>query len=103
MPELDALISEYSHLKHYPREKEALHTLKKIASLVKPVMRARGWTVGTLAEFYPDQHNLLGANVFPLCLMYGARADRNQESIRIEARKYAFDCGILETRTSFFP
>lgn len=60
MPELDALISEYSHLKQFPREKEALHALKKIASLVKPIMRARGWTVGTLAEFYPDSHNLLG-------------------------------------------
>jgi hypothetical protein len=61
MPELDALISEYSHLKNLPREKEALHALQKIASLVKPIMRARSWTVGTLAEFYPDSHNLLGA------------------------------------------
>lgn len=60
MVEHDALISEFSHLKQLPREKDALHTLKKIASLVKPVVRARGWTVGTLAEFYPDAHNLLG-------------------------------------------
>jgi hypothetical protein len=60
MPEHDALISEYSHLKQFPREKDALHALQKIASLVKPIMRARGWTVGTLAEFYPDSHNLLG-------------------------------------------
>ncbi|KAH8899316.1 WLM-domain-containing protein, partial [Thozetella sp. PMI_491] len=37
--------------------------LKKIASLVKPIMRARGWKVGELAEFYPDQQNLLGLNV----------------------------------------
>lgn len=60
MVEHDALIYEFSHLKQLPREKDALHTLKKIASLVKPIMRARGWTVGTLAEFYPDSHNLLG-------------------------------------------
>jgi hypothetical protein len=60
MPEIDPLISEYSHEKARPREKEALHTLKKIASLVKPLMRARNWRVGTLSEFYPDQQNLLG-------------------------------------------
>ncbi|KAH8596760.1 zinc ion binding protein-like protein [Bisporella sp. PMI_857] len=62
MSEHDALIFEYSHLQRLPREKEALHALKKIASLVKPIMRARGWKVGTLAEFYPDQTNLLGLN-----------------------------------------
>jgi hypothetical protein len=60
MAERDALIFEYSHLKNFPREKEALHTLKKISSLVKPIMRARSWKVGTLAEFYPDAQNLLG-------------------------------------------
>ncbi|CZT09405.1 probable WSS1 Protein involved in sister chromatid separation and segregation [Rhynchosporium agropyri] len=62
MAEHDALILQYSHLAQLPREKEALHSIKKIASLVKPLMRARGWTVGTLAEFYPDQQNLLGIN-----------------------------------------
>lgn len=55
-----ALISSYSHLKGQKREAEALHSLKKIASLVKPIMRARNWRVGTLTEFYPDQQNLLG-------------------------------------------
>ena len=62
MVEHDALIGQYSHLNKLPREKEALLSLKKVASLVKPIMRARNWTVGTLAEFYPDQHNLLGKN-----------------------------------------
>jgi len=60
MAEHDPLVLSYSHLRDFPREKEALHTVKKVASLVKPIMRARGWTVGELAEFYPDQHNLLG-------------------------------------------
>jgi hypothetical protein len=60
MAEHDALVFEYSHLKDLPREKEALHSLRKIASLVKPIMRARNWKVGTLAEFFPDQPNLLG-------------------------------------------
>lgn len=60
MEEHDPLVLSYSHLRDFPREKEALHTVKKVASLVKPIMRARGWTVGELAEFYPDQQNLLG-------------------------------------------
>ena len=60
MRELDSLISEYAHEKQLPREAEALLAIRKIASLVKPIMRARNWRVGTLAEFYPEQPNLLG-------------------------------------------
>jgi hypothetical protein len=60
MGEHDPLVFSFSHLKDFPREKDALHTLKKIASLVKPIMRARGWKVTELAEFFPDQANLLG-------------------------------------------
>lgn len=60
MRELDLLVGSFTHEKKRPREAEALHTLQKIASLVKPIMRARGWKVGTLAEFYPPQQNLLG-------------------------------------------
>lgn len=37
--------------------------LRKIASLVKPIMRNRSWHVGTFSEFYPEQQqNLLGMN-----------------------------------------
>jgi hypothetical protein len=60
LQERDALISAYSHLGKLKRGDEALLTLRKISSLVKPIMRARSWRVGTLAEFYPDQKNLLG-------------------------------------------
>ena len=60
MREVDPLIADYSHLRGQPGEAEALKALQKIASLVKPVMRQRGWRVGTLAEFYPDERNLLG-------------------------------------------
>lgn len=56
----DTLIIEYVHERQLPRQDEALHNIRKIASLVKPIMRARGWRVGTLAEFYPDERNLLG-------------------------------------------
>jgi hypothetical protein len=68
MREHDPCVLSFSHLKDFPREKDALHTLKKIASLVKPIMRARGWTVRELAEFYPDQQNLLGI-VLPRCTL----------------------------------
>lgn len=60
MSGVDEQIGAYTHLDKLDRAADALHTLKKIASLVKPIMRARGWRVGTLSEFYPDQQNLLG-------------------------------------------
>ncbi|KAI0853510.1 WLM-domain-containing protein [Daldinia vernicosa] len=62
MREIDPLILSYSHLRGFTCEKVALHTLKKVASLVKPLMRARGWKVGQLVEFYPAEHNLQGIN-----------------------------------------
>lgn len=61
--EIDPCISEYQHEKHRPREAEALQTLRKVASLVKPMMRQRGWKVGVLTEFFPQENNLLGINV----------------------------------------
>ncbi|KAL4891221.1 WLM domain-containing protein [Aspergillus ambiguus] len=63
MREIDALVFEYQHDKHRPRESEALLILRKVASLVKPIMRRRDWKVGTLCEFYPHQQNLLGLNI----------------------------------------
>lgn len=62
MPEHDALVLSYSHLAQLRRADEALTILKKVASLVKPIMRSRGWRVRELAEFYPNQQNLLGAH-----------------------------------------
>lgn len=61
--EHDPAVSEYQHDKHRPREADALQTLRKVASLVKPIMRQRGWKVGVLAEFYPQATNLLGINI----------------------------------------
>lgn len=58
--EHDALVASYRHLREMPRGNDALYTLKKIASIVKPIMRARGWRVSELCEFYPSQENLLG-------------------------------------------
>ncbi|KAL7620853.1 hypothetical protein AAE478_009851 [Parahypoxylon ruwenzoriense] len=81
MAEIDPLILSYSHLAKFLREKDALHSLKKVASLVKPIMRARGWRVGQLTEFYPEQHNLLGLNINSgqkICLRLRYPSDRNQ-------------------------
>ncbi|OAL07406.1 zinc ion binding protein-like protein [Phaeosphaeriaceae sp. SRC1lsM3a] len=63
MREIDAHFDAYEHLKHLPRDGEALHMLRKAASMVKPMMRKRGWKVGTLAEFLPDEPQLLGLNI----------------------------------------
>lgn len=61
--EYDALVLSYVHLRNFPRADEALLKLKKIASLVKPIMRARHWKVSELCEFYPDRQNLLGTAI----------------------------------------
>ncbi|OOQ91662.1 zinc metallopeptidase [Penicillium brasilianum] len=81
MRELDALISEYRHEKKRPREEEALFILRKVASLVKPIMRQRAWRVGALCEFYPTQKNLLGLNVNhgqKICLRLRYASDQRQ-------------------------
>ncbi|KAL2868684.1 metalloendopeptidase WSS1 [Aspergillus lucknowensis] len=81
MRELDPLVLEYQHERHRPRESEALLILRKVASLVKPIMRRRSWRVGTLCEFYPHQRNLLGLNVNAgqkICLRLRYPTDHNQ-------------------------
>ncbi|KAL9629364.1 MAG: hypothetical protein Q9164_006913 [Protoblastenia rupestris] len=79
--EHDPAIATYQHEKSRPREAEALHMLRKIASLVKPIMRQRGWKVGVLTEFYPQERNLLGLNFNGgdrICLRLRHAADERQ-------------------------
>ncbi|KAE8150304.1 WLM domain-containing protein [Aspergillus avenaceus] len=81
MREQDPLVFEYQHDKHRPRESEALLMLRKIASLVKPIMRRRNWLVGTLSEMYPPQRNLLGLNYNggqKICLRLRYASDERQ-------------------------
>ncbi|KAA8643586.1 hypothetical protein EYZ11_009485 [Aspergillus tanneri] len=81
MREIDPLVFEYQHDKHRPRESEALLMLRKVASLVKPIMRRRDWKVGTLCEFYPQERNLLGLNVNggqKICLRLRHASDQRQ-------------------------
>lgn len=69
--EHDPLVLSYRHLKDFPRQDEALDALKKVASQVKPIMRARGWIVSELAELHPDRQNLLGESWTPVLFDIG--------------------------------
>eukprot|EP00842_Homolaphlyctis_polyrhiza_P001458 jgi/Hompol1/2312/HPOL_001971-RA len=40
-----------------------LALLKRVAAHVRPIMKSKGFRVGTLEEFYPSQSSLLGLNV----------------------------------------
>ncbi|KAF2099370.1 WLM-domain-containing protein [Rhizodiscina lignyota] len=60
--EHDSCFGTYIHMAHLPRAQEALLTLQKMASFVKPIMRKRGWRVGVLQEFLPDDPRLYGLN-----------------------------------------
>jgi hypothetical protein len=57
-----ALIGAYDHDPTLPSAATALHTLHRVGSRVKPLMRSRGWRIGALAEFYPAESRLLGLN-----------------------------------------
>ncbi|KAF9055986.1 WLM domain-containing protein [Panaeolus papilionaceus] len=59
----DVWVLSFTHLTDKKHADKALHLLKRIASLVKPIMRKHGWKLPELAEFFPDQQNLLGLNV----------------------------------------
>jgi hypothetical protein len=56
----DIWVKSITHLKDMPRADTALEMLKKIASLVKPIMRRHRWVLPVLAEFFPDNSSLLG-------------------------------------------
>ncbi|WRT67620.1 uncharacterized protein IL334_004592 [Kwoniella shivajii] len=56
------LIGRFEHLPGRPKSDEARPLLEKIASQVKPIMKKRGWKVGTLSEFLPSNPSLLGLN-----------------------------------------
>jgi hypothetical protein len=56
----DIFVRTFSHLKDKYNADKALQILKRIASLVKPIMRKHNWVLPVLAEFFPDDANLLG-------------------------------------------
>ena len=71
LKEYEASFHSYEHLQGLPRGDSALTMLRKVASMVKPVMRKRGWRVQILAEFLPPEQNLLGLNInrgYKICI-----------------------------------
>ncbi|KAG0314395.1 hypothetical protein BG000_005542 [Podila horticola] len=72
MTSLD-LVSTFTCLTSKKNHEEALGILKRVATMVKPIMKAHNWKIGTLAEFY--RSGLLGMNTnrgakIELCLRY---------------------------------
>lgn len=55
-----SLIQAFTHLKKKSKPDEALALLKRVASLVKPIMKDHGWSLPCLAEFFPTNPGLLG-------------------------------------------
>jgi DNA-dependent metalloprotease WSS1 len=71
LKEHEPLFNSYEHLQGLPKGDAALKMLRQVASLVKPIMRKRGWKVQILAEFLPAESNLLGLNInkgFKICI-----------------------------------
>ncbi|CAK4030863.1 DNA-dependent metalloprotease WSS1 [Lecanosticta acicola] len=71
LQEKESLFTTYEHLNGLERGDAALTMLRKVASIVKPIMRKRGWRVQVLAEFLPPENNLLGLNInkgYKICL-----------------------------------
>ncbi|KAA8894202.1 zinc ion binding protein [Sphaerosporella brunnea] len=76
----NTLIKTYTHLTDFPRPGLALTTLRRIASLVKPLMLNHNFRVGVLCEFYPQEANLLGLNYNQgerICIRLRAPYDTN--------------------------
>lgn len=59
----DIVVRKFSHLKDKHNADKALEMLKRVASLVKPIMRKRYWVIPVLAEFFPDDADILGIPV----------------------------------------
>lgn len=55
-----SLVQAFTHLKNKSKPDEALALLKRVASLVKPIMTNHGWSLPCLAEFFPTNPGLLG-------------------------------------------
>ncbi|KZV93751.1 WLM-domain-containing protein [Exidia glandulosa HHB12029] len=55
-------VKSFTHLRDKPDPARALAMLERIASLVKPIMRKHAWTLPVLAEFFPNNPNLLDVN-----------------------------------------
>ncbi|KAJ3869294.1 WLM domain-containing protein [Lentinula novae-zelandiae] len=65
----EVYVQSLTHLKDRKSADKALEMLRRVASLVKPIMRKHSWVLPVLAEFFPDNPNLLGEDhTFHVCL-----------------------------------
>ncbi|KAF9976284.1 hypothetical protein BGZ73_008830 [Actinomortierella ambigua] len=55
-------VGSISCLKNKKNHEAALQILRRIATMVHPILKSRAWRVGALEEFFPKQGNLLGVN-----------------------------------------
>ncbi|KAJ3814440.1 WLM domain-containing protein [Lentinula aff. lateritia] len=55
----EVYVQSFTHLKDRKSADKALEMLRRVASLVKPIMRKHSWVLPVLAEFFPDNPNLL--------------------------------------------
>ena len=75
------LVGSYQHLLDLPHPQKALRILKWLAAIVKPLMLTHSLRVGVLAEFLPEQPNLLGLNIGhgrQVCIRLRPAADRSE-------------------------
>ncbi|KAJ3890434.1 WLM domain-containing protein [Lentinula edodes] len=76
MPEV--YVQSFTHLKDRKSADKALEMLRRVASLVKPIMRKHSWVLPVLAEFFPDNPNLLGEDcAFHVCQAEFMQTGRN--------------------------
>ncbi|SMR52263.1 unnamed protein product [Zymoseptoria tritici ST99CH_3D1] len=71
LKEHSALFTTYEHLPNQERADAALLMLRKVASIVKPIMQKHHWHVQVLAEFLPKEQSLLGLNInkgYKICI-----------------------------------
>ncbi|KJX99038.1 hypothetical protein TI39_contig377g00012 [Zymoseptoria brevis] len=71
LKEHSALFTTYEHLSNQERADAALLMLRRVASIVKPIMQKHHWHVQILAEFLPKEQSLLGLNInkgYKICI-----------------------------------
>ncbi|KAI5818799.1 WLM domain-containing protein, partial [Pyronema omphalodes] len=65
------LIETITYLSHLPRSQEALAIMRRVVSIVKPIMVAGGYRLKTFAEMLPENPGLQGLNYdhgYKLCI-----------------------------------
>lgn len=73
-------IKSFAYIKNFPRVNTALSMLERMASLVKSIMRARGWVLPVLSERFPSIPRLLGMHILLWRPVYISLVDRKEHA-----------------------